>query len=186
MGAGIGRVTLHVLAPSCERVDLLEPVSSLLRASQSFLAPVADRIGQRFALPLQTLSDPASDPVPNPTPNPLPLPLPGSYSLVWVQWAALYLLRDAAVVRALRACAALLVRGGVLVLKENVTRGARGFVSDASDASVTRAPSHWLRLFAAAELCIVKEERVKGFPSALFPVHQWALTRSDDHAPATT
>ena len=61
-----------------------------------------------------------------------------------------------------------------------MTRGERGFVTDASDASVTRSAAHWRRLFAAARLHVVHEERVKGFPAALFPVAMWALKRDDE------
>ncbi|KAL5103714.1 hypothetical protein TcWFU_005628 [Taenia crassiceps] len=142
-GAGIGRVTKHLLLPHFLTVDMVEMTEKFLDASVAYIGqPDADRVGKRFCCTLQDFTPPQ-----------------GQYDVIWVQWVIGHLTLPATV-EFLHRCAAGLrpcdsatanttdttpVRRSVIVLKDNVysDRGKcrRQFEDgDDSKASKTHPP----------------------------------------------
>ena len=153
-------------------VDLLEPVAALLEESRRYLMEEEARglIGTRHALPMQAFASSLSS-----SSSSCP-----RYALVWVQWVLIYLVDDVSFVAFMRALERVLAVGGVVVVKENHTRQERGFVVDASDASITRSRRHLDALFAVAGFTTLTRLHVPLWPQQLFPVTLWALMRSED------
>lgn len=116
VAAGIGRVAKHVLlALGASRVDVIEASPPLLRAAPAFVDAPGESGGVvvggaasecRFVeADMRTWT-----------------PAPGTYDVIWVQWATLYL-TDSHLVRFLDRCRRALAPNGVLVLKENCLGG---------------------------------------------------------------
>lgn len=77
----------------------------------------------------------------------------------------------------LRRCAAGLVGGGVIVLKENVAEGEG--VHDEVDSSVTRTRDEFLAVFKEVGQQVVLEQRQSSFPQELYPVYMWVGHQGD-------
>lgn len=148
-GAGIGRVSKSVLIPSFELVDAIEQSPSHCRAMREQL-PELNRI---FECGLQNM----------PT-------LPYKFDCIWAQWVLLYL-RDDALDRFLRGCVEALSDGGLLFVKENVSR--TGFFFDDEDNSVTRSLEQLKNALLNAGLKVIECTEQRKFPEELFPV--WIL-----------
>lgn len=140
-GAGIGRVTKHVLLRRCGSVCLLEPCARWLKQSRRYLG---NKRAQRCTFVCERLEAHA--------------PPRHSYDLIWLQWCLQYLV-DADVVQALRQLANALTANGVLILKENrPTQGpACEFHVDVPEGAhgrydVTRPDAHHRWLFSCAGL----------------------------------
>ena len=110
-GAGVGRVTKHVLLRRCERVTLLEPCGRWLKQARRYLG---HKRASRCEFVCERLEshDAAEAALPRPS---------GGYSLIWLQWCLQYLV-DGHVISALRRLAGLLAPQGVIVVKENRPR----------------------------------------------------------------
>ncbi|KAK4166939.1 alpha-N-methyltransferase NTM1 [Cladorrhinum sp. PSN259] len=115
-GAGIGRVTLAVLVKVAQVVDVVEPIAKF-----TALLEGKPGIGHIFNVGIEDWN-----------------PVSGlKYDLIWNQWCATHL-TDAQLVNYLCVCRSVLNLGkGVVVFKENITRG-KDHVFDHADSSVTR------------------------------------------------
>jgi SAM-dependent methyltransferase len=139
-------------------VDVLEPSSRLLSAARARLAgapcPVAF-----YAAGLQDFAFP-----------------PGRYSCVWLQWVVGTQL-DADLVPLLAAAGAALAPGGVIVVKDNVARGAAWY--DDEDSYVCRGEAYFRAVFAAAGLRVVASEEQREWDRELQRVAFFALAPAD-------
>jgi len=111
-GAGVGRVTEHLLLRYFHCVDLVEPVQHYLTAAEEKLAPLAKeadppRVVRYLCEPLQDWS-----------------PGRGRYDVVWIQWCVGHCTDDD-LVALLRRCVDGLKRGGLIVVKENNCKEVR-------------------------------------------------------------
>lgn len=170
VGAGVGRVTKHVLLRRCERVCLVEGDSRWLRQARRYLG---NKRQQRCSF----VHARCEEYVPG---------VADRHDLVWVQWTLQYLV-DADVVSTLRALAhRALTSTGVLVIKENRPCPHTGSGATSEDAfrvdlpsglhrryDVTRPDAHHRWLFQCAGLAVEYSEHcLKG------EVTTWALRPS--------
>ena len=146
-GAGIGRVTKHVLLRRCERVTLLEPCSRWHKQARRYLG---NKRAQRCSFVCERLEGFQ--------------PPRTSFDLIWVQWCLQYLV-DAHVVQALQHLSAALTPHGVLVLKENRPMHNRDdeFTVDVPEGAhgrydITRPDAHHRWLFRCAGLIELSSE----------------------------
>jgi len=154
-GAGIGRITKHLLTKHFERVDLVEQDKHFLEKATEYLAG-NDRVGQLFCAGLQNFDF-----------------LPATYDVIWCQWVLGHLTDDHLVEFFVR-CVKGLKTGGFLVVKENVTSSGE-VETDEEDSSVTRPPELLRDIFARANLEIHKEFKQNKFPKELYDVHMFSL-----------
>lgn len=173
VGAGIGRVTKHLLLPRFHTVDMLEQNLDYLQHSRVFV-PTNDSVAatgtvdKRIACGMQDFDARGvvgADQVPTGS-------LQGRYNLVWIQWCIIYL-TDHDLIAFLRQCAKCLAPSGFLCLKDNVARS--GFLVDKSDSSIMRSDKYLKHLFRTAELELVRETKQVDFPREVFPVRTYAL-----------
>jgi len=154
-GAGIGRITKHLLTKHFEVVDLVEQDKHFLEKAKEYLAG-CERVGQLFCAGLQNFAF-----------------TPATYDVIWCQWVLGHLTDDH-LVDFFNRCITGLKKGGMLVVKENVTSSGE-VETDEDDSSVTRPPSLLRQIFARADLTIVKEFKQNRFPKELYDVHMFAL-----------
>ena len=103
-GAGVGRVTEHLLLRYFHAIDLVEPVQHYLKAAEEKLTPLAKeadppRVVRYLCEPLQDWT-----------------PVRGRYDVVWIQWCVGHCTDDD-LVALLRRCVDGLKRGGLLVVR---------------------------------------------------------------------
>ena len=158
-GAGIGRVTKSLLLDICERCDLIESSARLLAAAPEHIGDEGSARCRFFCSGLQEWE-----------------PAVGKYSVIWIQWVLCYLTDDD-IVSFLQRCAKGLVKGGFIILKENVTTD-ENFVVDSDDASVARSLPYWLSLIQRVSVKVVKQTFQKEMPDDIFPVAMIALQAS--------
>lgn len=147
-GAGVGRVTKHVLLKMFNSVHLIEGSEALSKHSRRYLG---NKRAQRCSFAHARLEGFQ--------------PMPGAFDLVWIQWTLQYMIDDD-VVEFLRNCAASLERFGVVVVKENRPswRGKESRFEFDTPAGpnarfdITRPDAHHAWLFAQAGLCVVHSE----------------------------
>ncbi|KAI9767125.1 MAG: hypothetical protein M1840_005914 [Geoglossum simile] len=162
-GAGIGRITLHLLSTLCTTTDIIEPIPKFIShilTSPSF-APLraSNRIGSVYTQTLESW---------NPPPN-------VKYDLVWNQWCLSHL-TDVQLLEYLRRVGGALSEGGWAVVKENMSTDPEGLdIFDEKDHSVTRTDKKFRSIFTEARLEIVRTELQRGLPKALYPVRAYAL-----------
>ncbi|XP_063233910.1 N-terminal Xaa-Pro-Lys N-methyltransferase 1-B isoform X1 [Bacillus rossius redtenbacheri] len=154
-GAGIGRVTKHLLVPLFDQVDLVEQNPAFLEQAREYVGPCR-KLGELYGCGLQDF-----------------VPEEGRYDVIWTQWVLGHLTDDH-LIQFFKACIGGLRSGGVVVVKENVTSSGRVEV-DAEDSSVTRPPALLLELLGRAGLRCLREQRQTGFPAGLYPVKMYAL-----------
>jgi protein N-terminal methyltransferase len=118
-GAGIGRVSAGFLLQLFDQVDLVEPNQAFLDEAKKHIANSETRVGKYIAKGLQEFN-----------------PEEGRYDLIWCQWVLGHLKDDDLVDFFKRCKLALASRGGLLGVKENVTKS--GIDLDEVDSSVTR------------------------------------------------
>jgi len=143
-GAGVGRVTKHVLLRRFDKACMLEPCSRWLKEARRYLG---HRRADRCTLVNQGLEEYA-------------MPR-GTYDLVWFQWCLQYL-TDGAVVTALEGAGQALAPGGVVMVKENRSwqRGKElQFQVDTPEGpneryDITRPDDHHRWLFHCAGLVV--------------------------------
>ncbi len=202
VGAGIGRVTKHLLLPMFEHVDLLEQSPRLLAAAPDFIfgpqgaaTTTADTTGTRTKA-----TEAVKDASPSPSTKRLQpservtylcagmqdfAPAPGTvYDVVWIQWCIGHL-HDLDLIRFLgRVKAALRLHSGVVVVKDNCCDGS-DFVVDTQDSSLTRSVVYLKALFQLAGFELRVEEKQEGFPNELFPVFMFCFTAKEEGTAAT-
>lgn len=154
-GAGIGRISKHLLCDLFESVDLMEPVPHMVEQARRDLA--GRNVGEFIMTSMQKAQLP-----------------PQHYDVIWIQWAAIYL-TDEDFVRFLQLCQRALRPGGAIIFKENVSDGKTAFIVDKDDSSLTRSDKHYKAIFQAAGVRVVKETRQKDWPANLFPIGVYAL-----------
>ncbi|PIK47973.1 putative N-terminal Xaa-Pro-Lys N-methyltransferase 1-like [Apostichopus japonicus] len=154
-GAGIGRITKHLLLPLFETVDLVEQDKDFLEAAPKYIGPSAKRVGRYINEGLQSFT-----------------PQPKEYDVIWIQWV-LGQLTDEHVVNFLKRCVTGLADDGMIFIKENISK--EGLVFDDEDSSVTRSPTELKALIQTAGLKILKVEKQKKFPVGLFKVEMYAM-----------
>ncbi|KAL8703222.1 MAG: hypothetical protein Q9201_003608 [Fulgogasparrea decipioides] len=156
-GAGIGRVTAGFLSKVCEVIDVVEPVEKFANEARGARMSGEGRVGEVYVAGLQDW-------------------LPSEqYDLIWNQWCLGHL-TDQELNEYLLKCRMALTLGGWIVIKENMsTDPEEKDIFDEVDSSVTRTDRKFRKLFALAELKIVKMEVQLGFPKKLFPVKFYAL-----------
>lgn len=178
VGAGIGRVTKHLLLPIFETVDMLDQNPIYLRKSVAFIGEDSKRgvVGKRIACGMQAFNANGligADGVHSGV-------LLARYDLVWIQWCINYL-TDEDLVRFLRQCCKCLLPGGLIGLKDNVVRS--GFLIDKDDSSIMRSDKYLKHLFSKAQVEVIREIKQLDFPRDVFPVRIYALRpTSQPHA----
>jgi protein N-terminal methyltransferase len=157
LGAGVGRVTHHLLLRFFDTVDVFEPVQHFLDKARANITerPAPGRSVAFHCAPLQDFEPP-----------------PARYDVIWAQWCLGHL-TEADLVRFFRRCQAGLKPGGLLVVKEN--NCAEGEELDEEDSSLTRSDDTFQALFARAGLRLLDTRRQKDFPAELYAVRMYAL-----------
>jgi len=158
-GAGIGRITKHLLAKHFKTVDLVEQDKHFLEKATEYLKG-CERVGSLFCAGLQNFDF-----------------KPATYDVIWCQWVLGHL-TDQHLVQFFTRCIKGLKVGGFLVVKENVTSSGE-VEKDEEDSSVTRPPQLLREIFSKADLKIVKEFKQNRFPKELYDVHMFALRAVD-------
>ncbi|OSX74900.1 hypothetical protein BU14_0262s0017 [Porphyra umbilicalis] len=155
VGAGIGRVSVHVLAPRFAAVDIVEPIPAYAAVARRSVP--GGKLRTAYVCGMENVRIPAAV----------------RYAVVWVQWCAIYL-TDGDLVAFLRRAAASLLPTGVVVVKDNIAADA--FALDTSDNSVMRSDAYMRSLFARAGLDVVAAATQQTFDASLFRVEMYALT----------
>ncbi|KAI9026805.1 hypothetical protein DFJ74DRAFT_519036 [Hyaloraphidium curvatum] len=161
-GAGIGRVSKVFLLKVFKSVDLVEQDPAFLKTAETeFLGDLKDRVDKFICMGLQDFT-----------------PEEGRYEAIWSQWCLGHLTDDD-LAAFFRRCKRGLVPGGMVFVKENITRGTTHDV-DRNDSSVTRSDALMKEIFERAGLKLVVEKVQEGFPAEIFPVKMYALEPSDE------
>ncbi|CAH2104712.1 unnamed protein product [Euphydryas editha] len=161
-GAGIGRITKHLLAPLFERVDIIEPDEKFINTIISFVGENKIKIGSLYKTSLQKFEPERK------------------YDIIWNQWVLGYL-TDIDLVAYLSCCRDALSSKGVLIVKENVTSSGKPEI-DETDSSVTRPLKQFLKIFKLAKLKRIKQCKQTNFPAGIYPVYMFALIPIDREA----
>lgn len=158
-GAGIGRVSKHLLMPLFGKVDLVEQDATFAKRAAEYctqdegaLPGYPSRLGVIYNVGLQEFK-----------------PQENHYDLVWSQWVLGYL-TDSDLLDLFRRLRHSLKAGGYFIMKDNVT-ARKNIEIDEEDASVTRPLQHYEKFLKEAGFRIVKISRQKGFPKGLYPVY---------------
>ncbi|XP_045471270.1 N-terminal Xaa-Pro-Lys N-methyltransferase 1-B-like [Harmonia axyridis] len=156
-GAGIGRVTKHLLIDSFNKVDLVEQNGNFLNKAKAYIGSQADeKIGNLYSTGLQSFE-----------------PDERKYDVIWMQWVLGHL-TDPDLMICLSKCKKALRPNGVIVVKENITSsGSEEW--DKNDSSFTR-PMHLLKqIFKFSGLHCCKQLKQQDFPKSLYPVYMFVL-----------
>lgn len=156
-GAGIGRVTAGLLSRVCEIVDIVEPIEKFTKAVGTAEMMGSGQLGKTYVVGLEDW-----------TPE-------EQYNLIWNQWC-LGNLTDKQLLDHLKRCNSALVKGGWIVVKENIsTNKDETDIFDPKDSNTTRTDQKFREIFHAAGLVVVSQELQRGFPKGLLPVRCYAL-----------
>jgi protein N-terminal methyltransferase len=182
-GAGIGRVTRNLLAPLCERIDVIEPMekfTAVLTAEDSSLVK-SGQLRRVWNVPLQEWtaeSVPAYEVLTGSESSGLTGGAEGEgekYDLIYNQWCLNHLsARD--LVAYFREIIPLLAPQGWILVKENISSAPAGedmFWEE--DSSVTRSDANFRACFEEAGLVVVRTQLQTGFPKVLLSVRMYAL-----------
>lgn len=154
-GAGIGRITKHLLQKHFGKVDLVEQCQKFIdRARESFKG--SKKVDQFICQGLQHFT-----------------PEPGTYDVIWCQWVLGHL-TDADLESFLRRMTVGLQPNGVIVIKENVSSSG-GVELDELDSSVTRPEDLILDIIERTELKVVKNTTQPNLPKGLYKVKMLCL-----------
>ncbi|XP_061405610.1 N-terminal Xaa-Pro-Lys N-methyltransferase 1-like isoform X1 [Lethenteron reissneri] len=156
-GAGIGRITKHLLLPEFRSVDMVDMTRRFLNiARKSYLCrDEARRVNRFICSRLQDFRPPSA-----------------SYDVIWIQWVIGYL-TDEDLVELLVRCRRALRQDGVIIVKDNVAR--EGVVLDEVDGSVARELRVLHGIVRRAALRVLAEQEQRDFPSDIMPVWMFAL-----------
>lgn len=160
-GAGIGRITKHLLQKHFGKVDLVEQCQNFLdKAKENFKG--SKKVTEFYCVGLQNFK-----------------PEPNTYDVIWCQWVLGHL-TDTDLEDFFRRMAQGLKPNGVIVVKENVT--SSGEVEfDKVDSSVTRPESEILDIVERAELKVLKNMKQPNFPKGLYEVKMFCLKPKHTH-----
>nr|BAN21159.1 methyltransferase-like protein [Riptortus pedestris] len=152
-GAGIGRITKHLLIKHFQLVDLIDQNSDFVEKAKEYVS--SDRLGKLYCNGLQCFKPEEK------------------YDVIWCQWVLGHL-TDEHFKQFMENCLESLNKNGVIVVKENITSSNEIDV-DEEDSSITRPYDHLLKLFEESRLkCILKQQQTS-FPKGLYPVKMFAL-----------
>lgn len=154
-GAGIGRVTKHLLGKFFTKIDLVEQDANFIRKANEYLCVNGVQlpwVGTLYNEGLHKFT-----------------PEPGKYDVIWCQWVLGHL-TDADLVAFFQRCIGGLAQNGCVIVKENVT-STDDFSIDAVDSSVTRSLKVTKCLLEAAGLRVFKLIKQADFIKGLFPVY---------------
>merc|ERR1712037_204194 len=159
-GAGIGRISKHLLQRHFSTVDLVEQNPKFLEQAKKYLGVDSEsggtKTGQLICSGLQDFT-----------------PSDGAYDVIWCQWVLGHLTDEDLVAFFKRAKVGLNPRG-LIVVKENVT--STGEVEkDEDDSSVTRPDETLKEIFEQAGLDLVRDLKQQKFPKELYQVKMYAL-----------
>lgn len=154
-GAGIGRISKKVLVPLCDTVDLLEQNQAHLNKARTNIG--SPKVENYICSGLQncTLQD-------------------GRYHIIWIQWVVGYL-TDIDLAHFFVKCKKALAPGGVIVMKESVTRDEQDFWLDDEDRNIVRSDRLFKQIFAKANMELLREENQGSFPSKIYPIKFYTL-----------
>jgi protein N-terminal methyltransferase len=182
-GAGIGRVTLNLLASMCKKIDVVEPIEKFtakLTAPDSPLV-VSGQLRRVYNVPLQhwtAESIPSYEAAERESPtatDELAIEHEGRYDLIWNQWCLSHL-SSPDLVRYLRSLIPLLASDGWIIVKENISTAADDEdIFWEEDSSVTRSDRNFRACVDQAGLMVVRTQLQTGFPKKLLPVRMYAL-----------
>ena len=143
-GAGIGRVTVNLLAPLCETIDIIEPMEIFTAVLTAPEAPLVKsrQLRRVYNVPLQDWTAESKPSYQRDEPqqqNGTELGKEGQYDLIFNQWCLNYL-SNPHLIRYFRSLIPLLAPDGWIIVKENISTAAAG--ADTwweEDSSVTRS-----------------------------------------------
>ncbi|GJQ84092.1 hypothetical protein Trydic_g12069 [Trypoxylus dichotomus] len=160
-GAGIGRISKHLLSHIFENLDLIEQNQVFLEQAKEYLGPrIFSKIANFFNVGLQDFH-----------------PEQGRYDVIWCQWVMGHL-TDADFVKFLERCRSGLKKDGVVVIKENVA-SSKNVETDEKDSSVTRPYYLYTELFQKANFHCWKKIKQTNFPKGLYTVYMFAIRPKD-------
>ncbi|XP_002731545.2 N-terminal Xaa-Pro-Lys N-methyltransferase 1-like [Saccoglossus kowalevskii] len=156
-GAGIGRVTKHLLLRKFDIVDMVELNQKFLdQARDEYLSgDKSQRVEKFICCGLQDF-----------------IPDANRYDVIWAQWVLGHL-TDEHLMSFFTRCKAGLTENGVICVKENISQ--EGIDLDEEDSSVTRPEKVFLKLFRKSGLTVIREETQVGFPADIYKVKMYAL-----------
>ena len=188
-GAGIGRVTIGLLAQLCEKIEIIEPMekfTAVLTAADSPLVK-SGQLRRVYNVPLQewtTASVPSyqvdeqtpvedlatEDEASNASPK-----TKSRYDLIYNQWCLDYL-STPHLIRYFRSLIPLLTPDAWIIVKENISSAAAGAdIWWDESSSVTRTDRNLRKCFDDAGLEVARTQLQTGFPKTLLPVRMYAL-----------
>lgn len=154
-GAGIGRITKHLLQRHFGKVDLVEQCTQFLdTAKENF--KLSKKIGEYYCIGLQNF-----------------LPIPKHYDVIWCQWVLGHL-NDDDLEAFFRRLIDSLKPNGVIVVKENFS-GSGEVEFDIKDSSVIRPQELLLNILDRAGLNVMKNIQQRNFPKGLYEVRMICL-----------
>lgn len=154
-GAGIGRITKHLLLPMFDTVDMVEQNQAFLDKAQTYIGAESKRVNRLICQGLQDFT-----------------PEEGHYDVIWCQWVTGHL-TDADLVSFVQRCLLGLRDNGLFVIKDNITQGSVDV--DNRDGSVTRPRQLFLQLFEKAGAKVLADRKQYRFPKGLYEVRTFAL-----------
>ncbi|CAL8143788.1 unnamed protein product [Orchesella dallaii] len=154
-GAGIGRITKNLLSRFFDKVDLVDQDPKFVDEAKTFLSNNA-KVGELYCSGLQEFS-----------------PQAGKYDVIWMQWVLSHVTDDD-LLSLLKRCSVALKPGGIIVIKENCTKGEIED-RDEDDSSITRPFKGFMNVFAKSGIKVLKYVKQKNFPTELYPVWIFAL-----------
>lgn len=178
-GAGIGRVTLNLLAPLCAKIDIIEPIqkfTDVITAPESPLVQ-GDQLCRVWNLPLQEWTAHSKPAYTSPSAESLDLKYELKYDLIYHQWCLNHLTLPSLVAH-FKSLIPLLSPDGWIIVKENLSTDPFGEdIFDEVDSSVTRSDANWRTAYQEAGLKVVRTELQTGFAKdmGLYPVRMYAL-----------
>lgn len=153
-GAGIGRITKHLLIRYFDTVDLVEQSKTFVEESTAYIGH-STKIGNLYNVGLQDFK------------------ISFQYDVIWCQWVLSHL-TDEDLVQFFQTCKKGLTRNGVIVVKENVASSETGEV-DEVDSSITRSLTQMCNIFKQAGLTCIQEKTQTKMPKGLYLVKMFAL-----------
>ena len=156
-GAGIGRVTKHLLSDKYETVDLVESNAKFLHHAKTINLKGLN-VSEYYCSSLHIFE------------------FSKNYDCIWIQWVSSQLFNEDYICF-LQRCTDALHENGIIVVKENILRSdvEDDIVMDETDYSFTRTDAGFKKLFDRAGLTVILEQLQGNWPEQLFPVKSYAL-----------
>lgn len=153
-GAGIGRITKHLLIRYFNTVDLVEQSKIFVDEATAYIGQ-STKIGNLYNVGLQDFK------------------IAFQYDVIWCQWVLSHL-TDEDLLNFFQTCKKGLAHNGVIVVKENIASSGTREV-DEVDSSVTRPLAHMYNIFKQAGLVCILDRTQTKMPRGLYLVKMFAL-----------